>query len=135
MDKELIQRLEQAGIRASAQRLAIADYVLRTQDHPSADEVWSHVKARLPMVSRATVYNTLRLFVAQGLLREQILAAGSTVYDPNLAPHHHFIDDASGAIHDVPWDAVRVSRVEDLAEFQVREYSVVLRGRKAGRRR
>ena len=46
-----------------------------------------------------------------------------------IAPHHHFIDEETGRIHDVPWDALRVSDVSALQDFDVREYQVVLRGR------
>src|SRR5258706_13772725 len=122
--------LHEHGIQPSAQRLAVAEYVLETKDHPGADEVWSKVGKTFPMLSRATVYNTPNLFVEKGLLRELILAEGKSVFDPNLQPHHHFIDDKTGDIHDVPWNAVRVSRVEDLDGYDVREYSVVMRGRK-----
>ena len=65
--------LRRNGIQPSAQRVAIAQYVLHADDHPSADEVWERVRARFPMVSRATVYNTLNLFVRKGLLREFVL--------------------------------------------------------------
>jgi Fur family transcriptional regulator, iron response regulator len=133
MKPETIIQLEQNGVRPSAQRVAIAEYVLHTDCHPSADEVWQQVKARFPLVSRATVYNTLQLFVHQGLLRELALSDDAMVYDPVTAPHHHFIDEGTGAIHDVPWDAVKVSRVDGLAGFEVREYQVVMRGRKKRR--
>lgn len=113
--------------------MAIADYVLHTDAHPSADEVWQAVQTTLPMVSRATVYNTLRLFVEQGILRELVLAQGRTVDDPNLDRHHHFIDDQSGAIEDVPWGAIRVANAAALPGYEVREYSVVLRGRRRRR--
>ena len=91
------------------------------------------MKLRLPMISRATVYNTLNLFVDHGLLRQHLLAEGRVVFDPNTAPHHHFVDDATGAILDVPWEAVDVRRVEDLDGLDVREFQVVMRGRKKGR--
>src|SRR5262245_7134788 len=136
MDAATIRRLEQHDIRASAQRAAIAAWVLHTDAHPSADEIWRAVRQRLPMVSRATVYNTLKLFVRKGLLRELVLAPGCVVYDPKLEPHHHFIEDESGAIHDVPWSALTVQRVGDLEGYDVREFSVVLHGRRrSGRRR
>lgn len=128
--KAVIPLLEARDIRPSAQRVAIAAYVLDTDTHPAADEVFRRVKQQFPMVSRATVYNTLNLFVEKGLLRELTLAPGCTVYDPVTMPHHHFLDDETGAIHDVPWDALAVSRVDQLGDFQVREYSVVLRGRR-----
>jgi Fur family iron response transcriptional regulator len=134
--QDLIDRLEHAGIRPSAQRVAIASYVLATADHPTADEVWNRVKADFPMVSRATVYNTLQTFREHGLLQQLVLAEGSVVFDPKVEPHHHFVDDESGAIHDIPWSALRVGKVDELEGVDVREYMVVVRGRrKAGKRR
>jgi len=121
--------LRARGIQPSAQRVAIARYVLHTSEHPSADEVWARVRKRFPMVSRATVYNTLNLFVKKRLLREFVLVEDRVVFDPNVERHHHFIDDATGEIQDVPWESLTVSRVERLKQYQVDEYQVVLRGR------
>ena len=127
--------LQRHRIQPSAQRLAVAEYVLRTDEHPSADQVWTRVKARLPVISRATVYNTLNLFVAKGLLRQLLLAEGKVLFDPHVAPHHHFIDDGTGEIHDIPWSALDVRKVDALRGVKVREYQVVLRGRKSPRGR
>jgi Fur family iron response transcriptional regulator len=131
MDHPAVVRLLEAhAIRPSAQRVAIAGYVLATAEHPSADQVWRRVKLEFPMVSRATAYNTLKLFVEKGLLRELVLAPGYAVYDPNTAPHHHFLDEDRGSIHDVPWSALTVDLVGDLPDLEVRNVSVVLRGRR-----
>ncbi len=120
--------LAEHGIKPSAQRMAVAEYVLETKDHPTADQVLLVVAPKLPMLSRATVYNTLNLFVERGLLRQLTLAEGRVVFDPNVGDHHHFIDDATGEIHDIPWDALEVRHVEDLPGIDVREYQVVVRG-------
>jgi Fe2+ or Zn2+ uptake regulation protein len=133
MKRDLPELLRAHGIQPSAQRLAVADYVLGTCEHPSAEEVLRRAKAALPMISRATVYNTLNVFVQKGLLRELVLAEGRSVFDCNVSPHHHFIDESTGDIHDVPWDAVRVSRVPRLPGFDVKEYMVVMRGTRNGR--
>lgn len=131
MNANVVDTLRDRGISPSAQRVAVAEYVLRTAEHPSADQVWERVKATFPILSRATVYNTLNLFVSKGLLRELILAEGKVVYDPNVGDHHHFIDETTGRIHDIPWDAVRVSGLESLDEtLQVDRYQVVVHGRK-----
>ncbi len=135
MTTSIAEQLRAHGIQPSAQRLAVAEYVLRTQDHPSADEVLSRVRGRVPMISRATVYNTLHLFVEKGLLRQFVLAEGRLVFDPHLAPHHHFVDEGTGAIHDVPWEALEVRRVERLQGLDVSEYQVVLRGRRSPARK
>ena len=118
------------GIQPSAQRVAIAQYVLHTEEHPFADQVWERVREHFPMVSRATVYNTLNLFVRKGLLREFVLVENRAVFDPNVERHHHFIDEKSGEIQDVPWEALRVSDVKALPQFHVSEYQVVMRGRR-----
>ena len=132
MSREATARmLAEHGIRASPQRLAIAEWVLGSTAHPSADRVFEAVRGRTPAISRATVYNTLNLLVAKGLLRPLVLAEGKVVFDPLVERHHHFIDEETGAIHDVPWSALEVRRLEALPGFEVREYQVVVRGRRS----
>ena len=120
--------LAEHGIRPSAHRLAVADYVLTTHDHPSADRVWKTVAESFPAISRATVYNTLNLFVDKGILRALTLSPESIVFDPNVDTHHHFIDEETGAIHDVPWDKVQVCNIEGLRGYRINDYQVVMRG-------
>lgn len=127
---EVVSVLREHGVQPSAQRVAVAEYVLATHEHPSADRVWERVKKGFPMISRATIYNTLNLFVERGLLQQLVLAEGNVVFDPRLEPHHHFIDDRTGKIHDIPWETLKVSRLEKLEGYEVREYSVILRGRR-----
>jgi Fur family iron response transcriptional regulator len=122
--------LQRHGIRPTPQRVAVARCVLETADHPSAEEAWRRVR-KLPEgrgISRATVYNTLHLFVERRLVRDLVLEEGRVVFDPNVAPHHHFVDDATGRIVDVPFESLTVSQVSSLEGFDVRAYEVVLRG-------
>lgn len=132
---DLLETLRDHGIQPSAQRVAVAEYVLSTEDHPSADQVWTRVREGFPTISRATGYNTLNLFVEKGLLRPLVLAAGRVVFDPNIDDHHHFIDEETGRIYDVPWEAVEVGDPSDLEGFEVHEYMVVMRGRRHRSRR
>ena len=133
--RDIVEVLRRQGISPSAQRVAIADYVLSTTSHPTADEVFSEVRRAFPMVSRATVYNALNLFAEKGLLRRHLLTEGRLVFDANVDPHHHFIDEHTGEIHDVPWDQVKVSNVKELEGFDVTEFQVVMRGRRTARNR
>ncbi len=126
-DRALLQK---HGIQPSAQRVAIANYVLHTDEHPSAEEVWARVRRSFPMVSRATVYNTLNLFVAKGLLRHLVLTEGRLVFDPNVDKHHHFIDEETGRIYDLPWKTLDVARVDEIEGFEIHDYQVLLRGKK-----
>jgi Fe2+ or Zn2+ uptake regulation protein len=110
--------------------MAVAEFVLATDTHPTADEVWTAVRDRCPTLSRATVYNTLNLFAERGLLKPQPLKEGAFVFDAHVAPHHHLIDDKTGKVYDVPWNAIKVTGEKSLEGFEVREYPVVMRGRR-----
>ena len=128
--KQLLQALRTHGIQPTAQRLAVARFVLGADSHPSADEVWEKVRRKSPTLSRATVYNTLNLFVEKGLLRTQAVREGALVFDPRIARHHHFIDEETGAIHDVPWESLRVTGEKSLPGYEVKDYQVVMRGKR-----
>lgn len=132
---DVIALLIRHGIQPSAQRVAVADYVLFTDEHPSADRVFARVKKVLPVLSRATVYNTLNLLVKKDLLRELVLAEGRIAFDPKMERHHHFYDESSGRIYDVPWEALEVKKLGSLEDFEIDEYQVVLRGRRTIRRK
>lgn len=130
MKPDVVRILEERGIHPSAQRVAVAEYVLHTTEHRAADKVWAGVQENFPMISRATVYNTLHLFVEKGLLRELHLAPDSVLFDPNTDRHHHFIDEDTGRIYDIPWNQVEVSNAKPLPGFEVLDYQVVMRGRR-----
>lgn len=127
---DTISVLKDLGIQPTAQRVAIAEAVLDNSQHPTADEILVDAQKRCSIVSRATVYNTLNLFVEKGLLRTQILKEGAVVFDPNTRNHHHFIDEEDGTIIDIPWNWLTVQGRQKLEDYDIRDYQVILRGRK-----
>lgn len=131
MRPDVVGLLRERGIQPSAQRVAVAQYVLFTDEHPSADKVWTRVRRRFPMISRATVYNTLNLFAEHGLVRELHLSPHSVVFDANTVAHHHFIDEETGRIHDIPWENAAMRKLPKVDGFEIHDYQVVMRGRKA----
>ncbi len=122
--------LRGAGIQPTPQRVAVAECVLSAADHPSADAILDAVRRRYPAVARATIYNTLQVFTKKGLVRRRILKEGTAVYDPQIEPHHHVVDEDTGTIYDVPWSALEVRGIADLSDYEVLEYQVVIRGRR-----
>jgi Fur family transcriptional regulator, iron response regulator len=97
------RRLTQAGISPTPQRLAIARVLFTGQQHVTAEDVYLRVNLEREAkgVSKATVYNTLGLFVKKGLLREVFVEASSVFYDTNTRPHHHFYNLDSGRLTDI----------------------------------
>jgi len=131
--KEAISILRQCDIQPTPQRIAVVEYVLRSKTHPSADDVLSYARKKCPTVSRATVYNTLNLLVEKGLLGMQTIKEGAVVFDPNIEKHHHFVDNDTGDIYDIPWDQLEVRGKEKLKDFEIIEFQVIMRGRRKKR--
>jgi Fe2+ or Zn2+ uptake regulation protein len=127
---DIYELLRSAGVQPTPQRVAVARYVLGTASHPTADEVLAKARRECPTLSRATVYNTLTRLAEHGLVRPQTIREGVVVFDAHTERHHHFIDEATGKIYDVPWDALSVSGQRSLPEYDVRDYQVVMRGQR-----
>jgi Fur family iron response transcriptional regulator len=95
----------------TAQRRQIAELLLTAHQHLSADQVAEALLRAGMRVSKATVYNTLNLFAAQGLIRQLSVDAERSWYDSNVQAHYHFHDETSGALTDVALPEVQFSRL------------------------
>ena len=83
--------MKQSRIRMTPQRAAILEYFEGNTSHPSAEDIYKAVKARYPMVSFATVYNTLTRLKELGEVWELTIDEERKRYDPNTESHHHLI--------------------------------------------
>jgi Fur family iron response transcriptional regulator len=125
--------LRRHGINPTHQRIEIAHALYSRLEHLSADQVLALVNERHPETSRATVYNTLNLFVEKGLIREVIVDPNRVFYDPNTAPHYHLYDMRTGRLTDINASGIRVSGLPRLPEGVVTEgMDIILRVRSAG---
>jgi Fur family transcriptional regulator, stress-responsive regulator len=125
----LLERLRGRGLRLTAQRRVIAQTLEGTHVHLTADQVYERATARLPEISRATVYNTLNQFHALGEVREITLDDGPKRYDPNAGQRHqHLICERCGTVRDViPRGAVTLPERERHG-FAVNATEVIFRG-------
>jgi Fur family iron response transcriptional regulator len=125
--REPIEALLRAReITPTQQRVQIAAVLMARPQHLSAEQVLELVNARDATTSRATIYNTLNLFVERGLVREVIVDPERVFYDSNLAPHHHYYDVESGALSDIDATEVRVEGLPDLPEGVVAERTDII---------
>jgi Fur family transcriptional regulator, stress-responsive regulator len=93
--------LRERGIQVTAQRLAVLR-VVADQPHITADGVAEIVRAEIGAISLQSVYDTLGLMVAEGLVR-RIQPAGSPARfeDRVRDNHHHLICRICGRVVDV----------------------------------
>lgn len=117
----LSERLRSHGIAPTHQRIEIANALFSRCEHQSADQILAAVNIHHSETSKATVYNTLRLFLAKGLIREVIVDPSKVFYDPNTSPHHHFYNMVSGELTDIPADALQVAGMPTLPEGMLAE--------------
>jgi Fur family transcriptional regulator, iron response regulator len=128
----LAETLRRHGIAPTHQRIEIAHVLFERRQHLSAEQILAAVNASEAETSKATVYNTLRLFLEKKLVRELIVDPTRIYYDPNTAPHHHFYDVATGRLTDIPAEAVRIEGLPPLPPDTVADgVDVIIRTRPA----
>jgi len=106
--EQVSELLRAHGITPTHQRMEIAQVLFEKRWHPSADQILAAVNIRYAETSKATVYNTLKLFLDKHLVRELIIDANKVFYDSNTGEHHHFYDVESGEITDIAATGIRI---------------------------
>ena len=100
---ELARMIHAAGVRVSAPRLAILDYIANGKTHPSADEIFGALHETYPRMSRTTVYNSLHVLMDAGLVRLLEIDSGVMRYDMGRQKMHgHFLCRKCGRVFDLP---------------------------------
>ena len=94
--------LETNGQRYTDQRAAVYRYLLGTEAHPTADDVFTSVRHDIPDISLATVYKSLETLVGCGLAIKLTYGDGSARYDGRTDPHHHARCLRCGSVIDLP---------------------------------
>ncbi len=85
----------------SKKRAAILEALRHTDEHPSAEMLYSRLKGEFPDLSLGTVYRNLAMFVADGDAVSVGSVGGQERYDAVTAPHAHFICSCCGRVLDV----------------------------------
>lgn len=86
------------------QRAVILEVIRSDMCHHTADEIFSLAKERLPGISRATVYNNLKVLESERLIRRITGDSLSDRYDNSYIPHGHMICEDCGEIKDFNLD-------------------------------
>ena len=98
-----LERLQTAGLRPTKQRLALAKLLFDKGDrHVTAEQLHAEAGDSRVVVSLATIYNTLHQFTRSGLLREVVVEQGRSYFDTNTSEHHHFFNESTGELIDLP---------------------------------
>ncbi|HQT26543.1 MAG: transcriptional repressor [Legionella sp. 21-45-4] len=130
--KTISELLRNRGISPTSQRIKIAHVLFSCMTHLSADQILAAVNSKKAEVSKATVYNTLGLFLKKGLLKEVIVDPTKILYDPNTTDHHHFYDIITGELSDIDASVVSIPELPPLPNNRIFDgVDIIIRTRPA----
>ena len=87
---ELVERMREWAVRVTPQRLAIAEAVLNSTDHPTVQQIHERVRDHFPSMTLATIYSTLGVLERSGFIQELPFERMSR-YEPNMEPHVNLV--------------------------------------------
>lgn len=110
---DILSLFDRYGILPTPQRIEVADILLCRPQHLSAEQIIDKLRDTGSSVSKATVYNTLKLFSERGLVKEVMVDPVRKFYDSTTHPHHHFYNVDSGELSDIPDHLVSFNALPD----------------------
>lgn len=112
------------------QRQAVLEVIRDAEEHLTANEVFEGARRRLPGISFATVYNSLRYLKQEGLIGEVRFGTDATRYDRTVSRHDHAICNACGKLIDIElrMPASLAREAAELSRFEPESIEVILRG-------
>ena len=113
---ETCELLTNYGISPTQQRIRIAQVLCSEARHLSAEKILEEVNQEKTQVSKATIYNTLKLFVRKGLVREVIVDPSKIFYDSTTHAHFHFYNENSGELTDIDADSISLESLPDVPQ-------------------
>lgn len=117
---QVVSSLRREGFRITPQRIAIVDYIMTNEEHPSAEQIHKFVQRKYPMVSLSTVYKTLDLMRSKKLVNE-IEVKGQSRFDANTGEHINLVCLNCGKIEDLDDESIKKiqSRVAKRSKYLI----------------
>lgn len=129
--ERIVQQLHLHGLKPTHQRVRVAEILMATPTHMTAEQILAAIRRGGERVSKATVYNTLKVLAQRGLVRQIHLDPERSVYDSTTVPHHHFHDLETGELKDIDPNEIAFSRFPTLPEgMEAEAVEVVIRLRR-----
>ena len=108
---KIIEKLRNANLRPTKQRILLADLILDGKNkHFTAEIIQKEVSSNGHYISLATIYNCLNKFVEVGLLKQIDQQGEVTIFDTNISHHHHFLNQNTGELTDIDPNEISFSK-------------------------
>jgi len=125
--EETAKELSERNIRPSIQRVRILAYMKENLCHPTVEKIYNDLHPEIPSLSKTTVYNTLNLFLAAGLVRMLNIEENEIRYDIVMKTHGHFKCESCGEIFNFRIN-IDDFPADDLNGFTIKDKDVYFKG-------
>lgn len=125
---DFIQHLTSHNIKPSLQRIKIYEYLHENREHPTVDTIYSDLMDDIPTLSKTTVYNTLKLFIDNGITATVTIEDNEVRYDAIMSDHAHFKCDDCGNVYDIEMDMSTI-KFKKMKSFKVVTTNIYLKGK------
>ena len=119
--------LSENGIRPMNKRVKIMNYLVSRRNHPTAEMIYLEMVNEITGLSKTTVYNTLNLFVQEGIARALNIDSNELRYDADVSQHGHFKCKECGEVYDF---SLNKDMLQDLRlkNFKLTDYQFSIKG-------
>jgi len=83
-----LEGLKSKGLRLTKVRKDLIEYILKTKDHWTIQDLGDRVSKELPRIGIATVYRTVNLLVEEGSITRTITDSGIARFEVTPKSHH-----------------------------------------------
>jgi Fur family ferric uptake transcriptional regulator len=114
--------LQKKGYRLTPQRVEIIRILHNSNQHISADEIYTKLKTKFLYANKSTVYRTLELLKEENLVIDSILEDKIIRYHiAAKGDHHHLICSKCNKIISIPEDIFEATRkiIEEKYGFEI----------------
>ena len=88
-NSDIKEKIIQAGLKSTHQRIVIYAALVQRHDHPTADKLFEYISPENPSISLGTLYKTLENLATVGLITKVKSDEGNYRYDANIDNHNH----------------------------------------------
>ncbi len=128
---QLIQNISEElilyGIKPSYHRIKIYEYIVNNDIHPTVDTIFKTLSNEIPTLSKTTVYNTLKLFEEQKLIKSVNIEENEIRYDARQEIHGHFKCESCGKIFDFNYNYNDL-KFSGLNDFILNKTDIMVKG-------
>ncbi|HZK95931.1 MAG TPA: Fur family transcriptional regulator [Prolixibacteraceae bacterium] len=119
--------LTENGIRPVNKRVKIMNYLVSKRNHPTVDMIYLDLVNEIASLSKTTVYNTLNLFVQEGIVHPLHIEGNELRYDADISKHGHFKCKECGEVYDFSFNQELIQDLR-LKNFVLEDFQFSING-------